>query len=79
MQMIIKINMLSERSQRHTHKHRFAFLENSKEYQITYVGVRKLKSAFPGLGGMRLKEEGGRTTKEPKDSFELDRYAHHPD
>lgn len=48
---------------RDTHTHRFNFLENSEEHQITDAGVRKLKTAFPGLGGTRLKGDGGRTTK----------------
>ena len=73
---IIKINMLSERSQ--THTQRFNFWENSKE-KIIYFGFRKLKTVFPGLGGRRLNGEQGRMTKEPKDSFELDRYARHVD
>ena len=68
--------MLSERSQ--THTQRFNFWENSKE-KIIYFGFRKLKTVFPGLGGRRLNGEQGRMTKEPKDSFELDRYARHVD
>ena len=50
-------------------------LKNSKEYQLTYC-ARKLRSGFPSLGwGRWLKRAGVSMTREPKDSFEAERYT----
>ena len=50
-------------------------LKNSKEYQLTYC-VSKLRSGFPSLGwGRWLKRAEVGTLREPKDSFEADRYT----
>ena len=73
-QKIIKINMLSERSQTHTHTDSILGKILKKKYLFWCQ-----KTVFPGLGGRRLNGEQGRMTKEPKDSFELDRYARHVD
>lgn len=50
-------------------------LKNSKEYQLTYC-ASKLRSGFPSLGwGRWLKRAEVGIIREPKDSFEADRYT----